>query len=96
MIVYRAYIHLGNNEWGNELMQKVAEAYAAERAEKRILVVEVLEHAGWFLSFLYGAPGIRDGAVCGTANDLAVLPKSILDFGACIDAETFLEDIRRP
>jgi len=28
MTVYRAYIHLGNDEWGNELMQKVADAYA--------------------------------------------------------------------
>ena len=43
MIVYRAYIHLGNNEWGNELMQKVAEAYAAEHADKRPLIVSLHE-----------------------------------------------------
>jgi len=95
MTIYRTYIHLGANEWGHELMQELANAYAKEHAEKRVLVVEVLEHAGWFLSFLYGAPGIRDGAICGTANDLAVLPQRIVDFGACIDAEIFLEDIRR-
>ena len=62
MVVYRAYIHLGGDEWGNELMCQVADAYAAEHCDKRPLIVTVHEHAGWFLSFLYGAPGIANGA----------------------------------
>ena len=45
MTVYRACIHLANDEWGNELMQKIAEAYAAEHADKRPLIVSVHEHA---------------------------------------------------
>jgi hypothetical protein len=60
------------------------------------LIVTVHEHAGWHLSFLYGAPGISDGTVCGTANDDAVLPRGVLEFGKKIDGERFLEYIRRP
>jgi hypothetical protein len=96
MTVYRAYVHMGSDEWGNELMTKVANAYAKEHADKRPLIVSVYEHAGWFLSFLYGAAGISDGRICGTANDDAVLPKSVLEFGKSIDAEKYLEDICRP
>lgn len=53
MIVYRTYIYLSSREWGNELMKAVADAYV-ERADERPLIVSVHEHAGWFLSFLYG------------------------------------------
>jgi len=76
--------------------QTVAQAYAEEHADKRPLIVTVHEHAGWFLAFLYGAPGISDGTVCGTANDDAVLPRGVIEFGKTIDAEMLLESIRRP
>ena len=89
MVVYRAYIHLGGDEWGNELMCEVADAYAAEHADKRPLIVTVHEHAGWFLSFLYGAPGIANGTICGTANDDAVLPRAVIEFGKSIDGDKF-------
>ncbi len=95
MTVYRVYIHLGRDEWGNELMQNLAAAYAQQHAERPIIVT-VHEHAGWFLSFLYGATGIRDGTICGTANDDAVLPQAVLEFGKAIDAERCLGYIRRP
>lgn len=95
MIVYRTYIYLSSREWGNELMKAVADAYV-ERADERPLIVSVHEHAGWFLSFLYGIPGIRDGTICGTANDRAALRREVLEFGNGVDDVKFLEDIRRP
>jgi hypothetical protein len=96
MVVYRAYIYLADDEWGNGLMDTVAKVYAEEHADKRPLIVTVHEHAGWFLSYLYGAPGISDGTICGTANDDAVLPRGVLDFGKKIDDDRFVENIRRP
>jgi hypothetical protein len=95
MVIYRAYIHLADDEWGNGLMQTVAQVYAEQHADKRPLIITVHEHAGWFLSFLYGAPGISDGTICGTANDDAILPRGVLEFGNGIDGERFLEYIRR-
>ena len=71
-------------------MAQVAGDFAKEHADKRPLIVEVYEHAGWFLNYLYGAPGIRDGAICGTANDKAVLPKAVLEFGKSIDGEILI------
>jgi hypothetical protein len=94
MIVYRTYIHLASNEWGNELMRQVADEYAATM-KRRPLIVAVHEHSGWTLSFLYGAPGIADGAVCETANDAAVLPDAITNFGERIQSINVLETIRR-
>ena len=96
MTIYRAYIHLADDEWGNGLMQMVAKVYAEEHADRRPLIVTVHEHAGWFLSYLYGAPGISDGTICGTANDDAVLPRGVLEFGKKIDGERFLEYVSRP
>ena len=96
MVVYRAFIHLGDKEWGNGLMRTVAQIYSEEHSDKRPLIVTVHEHAGWFLSFLYGAPGISNGTICGTANDDAVLPQGVLEFGKKIDGERFLDYIRRP
>lgn len=56
---------MADDEWGNELMRQIA----AERFEKdhTLHVVEVHEHAGWYLSFN------RDGEIVGTANDAAVI-----------------------
>ncbi len=96
LTVYRTYIFLGRDEWGNELMAKVAAAYANEHADKRPLLCETHEHAGWFLSFTFGAPGLADGTIAETANDTAVLPQAVLDFGKSIENEIFLESVRRP
>ena len=96
MTVYRTEIHLADDEWGNGLMQTVANVYAEENADRRPLIVTVHEHAGLFLAFLYGAPGISDGTICGTVNDDAVLPRGVLEFGKKINDDRFLEYIRRP
>lgn len=93
MTAYRAYIHLGANEWGNELMRQIADEYAGQ-TDKRPLIVSVHEHGGWHLSYLYGAPGIDDGTICGTANDAANLPQAVIDFGRGSVVE-IIGDIRR-
>jgi len=94
MTAYRAYIHLANNEWGNEVMRQIADQYAGQHAE-RPLIVFVYEHAGWHLSYLYGAPGIADGTICGTANDAACLPQAVLDFGNSVSEVKVIGNIRR-
>ena len=58
-------IFCADNEWGNELMLKLArEAFDANPS---LMFVEVYEHAGWSLGWR------RDGSVWTTANDMAVL-----------------------
>lgn len=58
--------------------------------------MSVHEHAGWHLSFLYGAPGMANGTVCETANDAADLPQAVLDFGKGVTAVEYLGSVRRP
>lgn len=70
-VLYKLYIHLADDEWGNALMHRVAEeALSDPRYEERQpLVVCVHEHAGWTLEF-----ALLDGrvTVVSSANDLAV------------------------
>jgi hypothetical protein len=73
----RIIIKLADGEWGNDVMRDVAKEYAADNPHVRPLFVDVWEHAGWSLGFLYGVDGIPDGAICGSANDLAVYPRAI-------------------
>lgn len=94
IVVYRVYIYLAADEWNNETMRRIADEYAAQ-SDNRPLVVEVHEHAGWFLAYLYGAPGIDDGTVCGTANDAASLAPAVVEFGKSIGKVKMLGDIRR-
>ena len=65
-----AWVHLGENEWGNETMERVANEMADSRfADVRPLLLTVYEHGGWFLQFFYDD---RHRALCvGTANDCA-------------------------
>lgn len=93
-MIYRVYVYLASNEWGNELMKKIADEYAAQ-SDKRPLVVEVHEHAGWYLSYVYGAPNIADGTTCGTANDAAHISQDIIKFWRGVDKEEILPEIRR-
>ncbi len=94
MIVNKIYIYLAGNEWGNELMRKVADDFARDNAG-RPLIVEVHEHAGWYLAYLYGAPHIDDGTICGTANDGASLSPAVVRFGRSIEKIETLPEIRR-
>lgn len=96
MNAYQVFIHLGSNEWGNQLMRQLADDYAAEHPDVRPLIVSVHEHAGWHLSYLYGAAGIAEGTICGTANDAAVLSRAVVEFGKGITKVEFVGNIRRP
>ena len=79
--VYRKYVRLADDVWGNENMDKAATEFAENHRLERPLIVHVQEHAGWFLSYLFGAPGVREGAICGTANDAAMLDSKVREFG---------------
>jgi hypothetical protein len=94
MTVYRAYVYLANDEWGNDTMRRIADEYSRHHAE-RPLVVEIHEHAGWFLAYLYGAAGIDDGTVCGTANDAGTLRQDVMEFGKTIGNVEVLPETRR-
>lgn len=58
-------VHLADNEWGNEVMQEIAEQWFREHPDTNY--VEVIEHAGWRLGYR------RDMSICASANDCAVL-----------------------
>lgn len=60
-----AQVCLGDDEWGNQLMQQVAEQFFADNPS--CMFVQMIEHAGWALGFR------RDGSIWSTANDMAVL-----------------------
>ena len=83
-VVHRFTLYLADNEWGLALMDHRARRIAENYRDYWPLIVRVNEHAGWFLSYLFGAPGIRDGAICGTANDGARLLPEVEAFGASI------------
>lgn len=63
-------VHLADHEWGNRLMELVAEEALLDPAHagRHPLVVTVHEHGGWWLSF-----ALIDGrpSVVYTANDAA-------------------------
>lgn len=79
--------HCSDSEWGNEVMRQIA----AERfaADDTIDIVEVHEHAGWYLSFT------RDGMTVGTANDGAKFPQNVLDWFAQFDGVQLVGWCRR-
>ncbi len=84
----KLWIFLGRREWGNELMRQVArEAFDADAS---LDAVEVIEHAGWHLTFL------RDGTVVGTANDQAHLDEQAEKFLSIIYGYESAGEIHRP
>jgi hypothetical protein len=95
MDVSRVSIHLAENEWGNREMARIARQYAAEQPA-RPLIVHVCEHTGWWLSFLFGAPGVPEAEICGTANDMASLSRPVEQFRPKITRVIELGEIRRP
>lgn len=62
-------ICLADNEWGNELMLKVA--MECFEANPEVNFIEVREHGGWYLGYR------RDGSVWCSANDGARLTKPL-------------------
>lgn len=90
MQVYRAYIHLAGNEWGEDLMEAVAAEYFATHQQDPLVVV-VVERGGWFVAYL------RDLTIVANANPDAVLSEAAARFYAETDgAEVVrLETVRR-
>ena len=83
----KLYVYLGPQEWGNELMSEVAtEAFDADPG---LDVVEVNEHAGWYLTYL------RDGTIIGTANDRGSLGEKATEFLRKIYSYDSAGEIRR-
>ena len=63
------YIYLAHDEWGGEVMDRVAaERFAEYEFDKELLLLEVHEHAGWFLAYAWidGKP-----RCVSSANDAA-------------------------
>ena len=87
-----AWIALGEDEWGNELMRQRALEFFEARPD--VDVVHVDEHSGWWLWFArrslvevgeYDDPLV----ICGTANDQAVPSKSCLKVHALVKERGF-------
>ena len=70
-------IHMADDEWGNSLMQEIAETAIAGWKGPGELVVEVYEHAGWYLAW-----SRIDGKIAcvSSANDCAQFTKKIKQF----------------
>lgn len=70
--VFEIRVHLSREEWGNELMDKIAnEVYEAhkDKAGDVPLVIIVYEHAGWSLGYAMIEGKLQ---TCYSANDAAV------------------------
>lgn len=81
-------VHLAPDEWGNEKMKEVAmEEIRAHGGEN--MVVEVIEHAGWYLSFRF------DGKVVGTANEMGRLDPEVLAWAETFGARVYLREVWR-
>ena len=70
-------IHMADGEWGNTLMQEIAESAINEWRGYGHLVVEVWEHGGWHLTFA----AINGVLTCvSSANDCAQFDQKIKQF----------------
>ena len=78
---------LGSDEWGHELMLKVAQERLA--ADDTLDVVQVIEHGGWQLSFN------RDGLCVGTANDTCRMSDRVLEWGAGFSGVEYVGSVCR-
>lgn len=67
-----AFVWLADNEYGNPLMNRVAEEFLCDHPE--VDVVEVIEHAGWWMRYARLNGRV---VVIGSANDQAVYPDEV-------------------
>jgi hypothetical protein len=76
VVLGRLWVHMADNEWSghrnNNIMPELAKEYADRHKTNWPLVVEVVEHGGWFHVYLFDDdnPG---GLRLWTANDAAPL-----------------------
>ena len=76
--VYLLYVHLADNEWGNDVMHRVATELLRSKQYQKPLVVEVHEHGGWWLQYTLAKNG--EVMVVGTANDGALFQGEAMEF----------------
>lgn len=89
------WIHLASDEWGSDLMDRIAKDYFDTYiGDKTRLVVEIHEHAGWFLA--YGFIGGRVRTI-GSANDSARFDEDVKAFWKKLEggANAMIPSIRR-
>jgi hypothetical protein len=80
-------VRLASDEWGHELMWKVARD--TMDADTTLDAVHVIEHGGWHLMFN------RDGLVVGTANDNCRLSERVLQWGAGFSGIEYVGSVSR-
>jgi hypothetical protein len=80
------HVRMGDDQYGNELMDKLAQKALAEHSEPgAMVIVNVQEHGGWFLDF-----AMINGKLCtvDSANDQAYKPPEIRAFWALVNCPT--------
>jgi hypothetical protein len=76
-----AYVRMADNEWdGQGLMLTIAREVAAALPRDRSVRVQVYEHAGWYLTYLFNDADLPDGTVVNSANDMAHWPEDVLEY----------------
>lgn len=84
------HVRMADDQWGNELMDKLAAMAMAEHAEPgATVIVNVQEHAGWFMD--YAMIGGRL-TVISSANDLAYKTLEVRSFLAEVNAPTTVRE----
>jgi hypothetical protein len=80
-------VRLASDEWGHELMWRVADETMT--ADASLDAVHVIEHGGWHLMFN------RDGLVVGTANDNCRLSDRVLQWGQGFSGIEYVGSVSR-
>lgn len=75
--VYILPVKMGDKEWGIANMIKIADEQLNLHRDTPYLVVEVIEHAGWWLQF---AKINSRTTIVGSANDAADYPDVVIQF----------------
>jgi hypothetical protein len=96
-VVHRLWVFMASDEWGNELLHKLAAEYLAQHLDKPNLVVSVHEHGGWYLDFTHAKPGSNGPILVGTANDTATPSPERRRFWERVNGlpEVYVDSIRR-
>lgn len=90
--IQRVEIRLGDKEYGNELMLKVATEAIAEARDRKHVHVTIIEHGGWWLQYAF--LNDADMVVVGSANDSACYSKRVEEWWAWANAQGFQNSTR--
>lgn len=97
-ICYEVWVHLADNEWGLEIMDRLAREYIDKHVSQvkagETICVTIHEHGGWWLSYtMIGGKMIT----VGSANDRAIYKDSVREWRerSYYSHRQLLESIRR-